>query len=83
MKEVRIRLSTTKQVQRFVSDLVPLKGDFELVSDHQLLDARSLMGIFGFDLTQPIRLRVYNESPENMAAIEPYRADREEMNDEQ
>ena len=77
MQEVWIRLTSARQVQRFVSDLVPLEGDFELVSDHMLLDARSLMGIFGFDLSQPLCLRIYRDSPENLAAIAPYRADRE------
>lgn len=77
MQEVWIRLSSTKQVQKFVGDLVPLKGDFELISDHILLDARSLMGIFGFDLSQPLRLKIYNDSPGNLAAIAPYRVDME------
>ena len=82
MKEVWIRLSSAKQVQQFVGDLVPLQGDFELVSDHKLLDARSLMGIFGFDLTQPLRLKIYNDSPANLAAIKPYRVDVEGMANE-
>ena len=40
------------------------------------------MGIFGFDLTQPLRLKIYNDSPANLAAIKPYRVDREEMANE-
>ena len=82
MQEVWIRLSTAKEVQRFVGDLVPLKGDFELISDHMLLDARSLMGIFGFDLSRPLRLKIYDDSPANLAAIAPYRVDEEETEHE-
>mgnify|MGYP000869339706 CR=1 FL=1 len=82
MQEVWIRLSTAKEVQRFVGDLVPLKGDFELISDHMLLDARSLMGIFGFDLSRPLRLKIYDDSPANLAAIAPYRVDVEETEHE-
>ena len=82
MQEVWIRLSTAKEVQRFVGDLVPLKGDFELVSDHMLLDARSLMGIFGFDLSRPLRLKIYDDSSANLAAIAPYRVDVEETEHE-
>lgn len=82
MQEVWIRLSSAKQVQKFVGDLVPLKGDFELISDRMLLDARSLMGIFGFDLTRPLRLKIYQDSPENLAAIAPYRVDVEETQHE-
>ncbi len=82
MKEVLIRLSSTKQVQQFVKDLVPLQGDFELVSDQYVLDARSLMGIFGFDLTQPLHLKIYNDNPVNLTAIAPYRVDVEEKEHE-
>ena len=82
MQEVWIRLSSAKQVQKFVTDLMPLEGDFELVSDHMLLDARSLMGIFGFDLSQPLRLKIYRDNPTNLAAIKPYRVDVEEKKHE-
>ena len=83
MKDIWIRLSSAQDVQRFVSTLVPLKGDFEFIGEHVILDARSLMGIFGLDLTRPLRLRVYVENPETMAALAPYRADTEETDDEQ
>ena len=74
---------TAKEVQKFVGDLVPLEGDFELVSDNMLLDARSLMGIFGFDLSRPLRLKIYQDSPVNLMAIAPYRVDVEETQHEQ
>lgn len=83
MQEVWIRLSSAKEVQKFVGDLVPLEGDFELVSDNMLLDARSLMGIFGFDLSRPLRLKIYHDSPANLAAVAPYRVDVEEAQHEQ
>ena len=83
MQEVWIRLSSARQVQKFVADLVPLEGDFELISDHMLLDARSLMGIFGFDLSKPLRLKIYQDSAENLAAIAPYRVNMEATEHEQ
>lgn len=83
MRDVWIRLSSAKQVQRFVSSLVPLAGDFELIAAQYVLDARSLMGIFGFDLSKPLHLKIYHDSPENLAAIQPYLADMEETPHEQ
>jgi phosphocarrier protein HPr len=83
MKDVWIRISSVQQVQRFVSDLVPLKGDFEFIADHLILDARSLMGIFGLDLTRPLRLRVYDDSPANLVALAPYLDHTEVENHEQ
>ena len=75
LREVLIRLSSVNQVQRFVNALVPLKGDFELVSGQFVLDARSLMGIFGLDLTAPVRLKIYEDTPQNMEAVRPFLAE--------
>jgi phosphocarrier protein HPr len=80
MKEVMIRLSSPQRVQKFVGSLIPLDGDFELVAKNFILDARSFMGIFTFDLTRPIRLRIHNDNEKNMAAIAPYLVDMEETN---
>ena len=75
MKKVMIRLSSVEEVQRFVGTLAPLEGDFELISGQFVLDARSLMGIFGFDLSEPLCLKIFYDSPENLRAIKPYRVD--------
>ena len=83
MKTLWIRLSSVRDVQRFVGTLAPLPGDFELVSGPYVLDARSLMGILGFDLTKPIRLHVYDERPQTLAALAPFEAQREEEPHEQ
>ena len=36
------------------------------------------MGIFGFDLSRPLRLKIYDDNPANLAAIAPYQVDVEE-----
>jgi hypothetical protein len=77
VKEVRVSLPDTATIQQFARALVPLDGDFELVSAHAILDARSFMGIFAFDLTRPIRLKIYNDTPENLKAIRPFMASEE------
>ena len=83
MRKVRIRLSSVKDVQRFVSTLASLKGDFELISGQFVLEARSLMGILRLDLSKPLCLKIYDDSPKNLAAIKPYMIDAEEENYEQ
>jgi hypothetical protein len=83
MREAMIRLSSVKDVQRFVSAITPLKGDFELISDQLILDARSLMGIFGFDLSMPLRLKIYEDSPVNMTALKSFLVDTTEDANEQ
>ena len=79
MKEVHVFLPTVDKVQAFVKALVPLEGDFELLADHVVLDARSLMGIFSFDLSKPIRLKIYEDTQENLQAVQPFTVCEENM----
>ncbi len=74
MQSVYVRLSTPEIVQQFVDTLSPLNGAFDLISGRYILDARSLMGIFSLDLTKPIELKIYDDTPETMRAIEPFLA---------
>lgn len=71
-KEFDIFLPSVKRVQEFVNALVPLEGDFEIVDAQHVLDARSLMGYFGFDLSKPLHLKVYNDTPTTEAALRPF-----------
>lgn len=72
MKSVNVCLSSPQAVQTFVEVLSGLDGNFDLVSGDYILDAKSLMGIFTFDLSRPLQLKVYNDTEENMAAIKPF-----------
>lgn len=77
MRQVYVSLPTTAQVQRFVGTLAGLKGEFELISGPYVLDARSLMGVFGLDLTRPVLLKIYHDSGETLDAISPYLSEKE------
>ncbi len=72
MQDVEIFLPTPEDVQDFVAAITALDGNFDLVSGNYILDAKSLMGIFTFDLAKPLLLKVSNPSPANMAAIQPF-----------
>lgn len=72
MQNVKIFLPDNEKVQKFVATLTGFDGDFELISGNYILDAKSLMGIFTFDLSKPVNLKVYNDTPEIMQAIAPY-----------
>lgn len=72
MKNVYINLPTPERVQAFVEQLSGLEGDFELIAGKYILDARSLMGIFSLDLTKPIQLKIYDDSPVTLEALQPF-----------
>lgn len=72
MRNVYVSLPTPETVQSFVETLSGLEGDFDLISGKYILDARSLMGIFTFDLSHPIRLKIYDDNETTLRALGPY-----------
>ena len=73
MKTMMIRLSSVDDVRAFVNDVSKLNGDFELVSGRYVVDAKSIMGIFSLDLTEPLELKMFH-THEDMTALNKYAA---------
>ena len=77
MKTVQISLNSIDKVKSFVNDITKFDVDFDLVSGRYVIDAKSIMGIFSLDISQPIDLHIYAESglDDILAAIKPYIAE--------
>ncbi|MCL2286656.1 MAG: HPr family phosphocarrier protein [Firmicutes bacterium] len=60
MTTVTIFLNTVEKVKGFVNTVSPLDGDFDLVSDRYVVDAKSIMGIFSLDLSKPLTLQIHS-----------------------
>ena len=56
MTTVMISLDTIDKVKSFVNDIAKFDCDFDLRSSRYIVDAKSIMGIFSLDLSQPIEL---------------------------
>ncbi|MBE5935104.1 MAG: HPr family phosphocarrier protein [Lachnospiraceae bacterium] len=67
MKQVTISLNSIDKVKSFVNDVTKFDTDFDLISGRYVIDAKSIMGIFSLDLSNPINLNIHNE--ENLDAI--------------
>jgi len=78
MRTVYISLPTVDAVQKFVEQISPLDGQFDLLSDEYILDAKSLMGIFRLELSEPIKLRVEKDTKETMQALKRFLTERGE-----
>jgi len=72
MRTVHINLPTAEAVQDFVVQISSLDGQFDLLSNKYVLDAKSLMGIFSLDLSKPLKLRIENDTEKAMQAIERF-----------
>ena len=77
MKTVDISLNSIDRVKHFVNDINRFDNDFDLVSGRYVIDAKSIMGIFSLDLSQPISLCIHADDKEVASILEmlqPYLA---------
>ena len=74
MKTVQISLNSIDKVKSFVNDITKFNNDFDLVSGRNVIDAKSIMGIFSLDLSKPINLNIHAEEniDEIMTVLAPY-----------
>lgn len=73
MKSVNVMLATINDVKEFVRIVSLYDFEVDLVSGRYAVDAKSIMGIFSMDLSQPIRLDIHSGDPaEFLAAIEKF-----------
>ena len=61
MKSVQISLQVASQVKTFVSIVQKYSYDIDLRSDRYVVDAKSILGIFSLDLSQPLTVEIYSD----------------------
>lgn len=62
MKKVKIMLDSIAAVKKFVSIVSMYDFDVDLASGRYAVDAKSIMGIFSLDLSNPIQLVAHTDS---------------------
>ena len=66
MKSIPIKLSFAEEVKTFVNVVNRYKYDMDLRAGRHVVDAKSILGIFSLDLSQPISLEVYADECEDL-----------------
>ena len=62
MKTVKVRLSSIEAVRDFVEAVRKYDSEIDLSSGRQVVDAKSIMGIFSLDLMHPITMTIHNDN---------------------
>lgn len=65
MTEITIFLDTIQKVKEFVNVITVMDGDFDIISGKYVVDAKSILGIFSLDLSQPLILQIETQEDEN------------------
>ncbi len=73
MKSVPIKLSFAEEVKTFVNVANRYPYDMDLRAGRHVVDAKSILGIFSLDLSQPITLEVYADDCEDLLSdLKPF-----------
>ncbi|MCL2751875.1 MAG: HPr family phosphocarrier protein [Firmicutes bacterium] len=75
MKVVSIFLDKSNVVKDFVNTVNRFNYDVDLRSGRYVVDAKSLLGIFSLDLSNPITMEIHSDRCDDLlAALKPYLA---------
>lgn len=75
MKTIQVTINSIDKVKSFVNTITKFDFDVDMVSGRYIIDAKSIMGIFSLDLSNPIDLVVHAEGAQleqALAAIQAY-----------
>lgn len=61
MKTLNLSLNSINDVKNFVNIVSRYDFDVDLTSGRYVVDAKSIMGIFSLDLSQPIKADIYSD----------------------
>jgi len=62
MTSVNILINNFSKVREFHRIITEYEGDFDLIQGRYIIDAKSLLGIFSLDISQPLKLVMHNDA---------------------
>lgn len=73
LKSVIVTLDSFDKVRSFVNDMESISGEAVLCGKEYWIDARSIVGVFSMDLSEPLELRIVNWMEDYAGLLEKYR----------
>ncbi len=58
MKKVNVKFNSIVQIQNFVNEMGCYASDVDLISGSRTVDAKSIIGVFSLDISNPLTLEV-------------------------
>ena len=69
MKTIQVSINSIDKVKSFVNTITKFDFDVDMVSGRYIIDAKSIMGIFSLDLSNPIDLVIHAEGAQLEQAL--------------
>lgn len=70
MNKYTITLNTIERARRFVDDVSKFKSDIDIISGRYICDAKSIMGIFSFDISKPTDIVIHSDDQDELIRFE-------------
>lgn len=62
--EYILDLSTIEKAKKFNSIALSFKEDIDLIKGRYVLDAKSILGIFSIDISNPVNVKIHTDNDE-------------------
>lgn len=73
MQKVRILLSSISQTKDFVNIVSKYSYNMDLCSGRYIIDAKSIMGIFSLDISNPVDMIIHDDGAQDLLKdLEPF-----------
>ena len=79
MYTAKVKFDNVVDAQKFVGICNDMNFKVELLSGAYVIDAKSIMGIFSLDLSQPLRLDIHDDAQADscLKLLSPYLVDQD------
>lgn len=72
MQQVYVKFENAEHVRTFLNVIEKLEAKFDLGSGKRVVDAKSVLGVLGLDLTKPQKLCFESEDRSIMEILRPF-----------
>ena len=72
MQHVNVKFDSVKQVEQFVNIIEKFEAHFDLGCGHKVVNAKSILGVFALDLSEPLSLCYSSKDASLIEKIKPF-----------
>lgn len=63
-KKIKINLNDVNKIKKFIGVVRSFADDIDIMTDRAIVDAKSVLGIYGLDLSQNVYVRIISDDIE-------------------
>ena len=70
MNKFNVKLNNIETLKNFISDISKFESNIDAVRGRYVIDAKSIMGMFSIDLSQPVDILIYSDNEKELEMFE-------------